>query len=143
MSNDPLTELEELEGQLLASRSLAAHWRAQARTWEDNAGQAVALANREQRKRHEAYAKLDILAAEFRALSFTLADAMRWITGTNEGADTIEAVTDRFLASLQRQTAKLEAGDSRDGNAGKTAAEAAVEPGLADRGAGSHQRQHD
>jgi phage shock protein A len=145
VSNDPLTEpeasreLADARAALIAARLDIAQWRAQARTWEDNAGQAVELANRELRKRQEAYAKLDIISGEFRQLAMILADvAAEYIAPAAERRarhDHVTAVTQRWLASLQRQTAELEAGDSRD-------IEDTVEPGLADRGAGDPRRSH-
>lgn len=128
MSNDPLTELDELSDALSAARRDIDHWRTQAKLNETNLRTAVDLANREQRKRWEAYAKLDILMAEYRRLALALAAALRQMSGYDPEGDAIETVTERLLASLQRETEKLESGGS---NAGSDT----VGPRLADRGA--------
>jgi hypothetical protein len=133
MSNDPLTELDELSAGLLAARAAENRWRAQAKTWEGNAGQAVALANREQRKRQEAYAKLDILMREYRHLALALAEQ-----ALSADHDLVKAVTDAFLERLAHEIDKLEPGGSSEG-AGTEGADA-VGPGLDDRGAGRAHR---
>jgi hypothetical protein len=101
---------------------------AQSQTWENNAGQAVALANRELRKRQEAYAKLDILMAEYRRLALALADIAVDVT-----APGIQAVTEAFLARLSLETGKLAPGGSSEGAD-------AVGAGLDDGGAGRAHR---
>lgn len=133
MSNDPFTELTELEYKLIAANRDIAQWRAQAKTWEDNAGQAVALANREQRKRQEAYAKLDILMREYRHLALALAEQ-----ALSADHDLVKAVTDAFLERLAHEIGRLEPGGSSEG-AGTEGADA-VGPGVDDRGAGRAHR---
>jgi hypothetical protein len=151
MSNDPRAELDNLSDALIAARLDIAQWRAQAKTWEDNAGQAVALANREQRKRQEAYAKLDILMREYRQLALALAGQ-----ALSADHDLVKAVTDAFLERLSLETGKLETGKLEPGGSGEGSdaegphaegphAEGAdradaVDPGLADRGAGGAHR---
>jgi hypothetical protein len=98
---------------------------AQLRGCEANTRKAVELANRELRKRQEAYAKLDILMAEYRYLAQALADLVM-----EADRDQIETVTSAFLERLSLETSKLEPGDS-GGQAD------AVGPGLAAGGAGS------
>lgn len=70
-------------------------------------------ANREAARRHDAYAKLDVLTAEYRRLALALADVIGVglgpVSSMTEGrarTDAIQAVTDAFLASLERVTAR-------------------------------------
>jgi hypothetical protein len=119
---------DDARAALMAARLDLAQWRAQSQTWENNAGQAVALANRELRKRQEAYAKLDILMAEYRRLALALADIAVDVT-----APGIQAVTEAFLARLSLETGKLAPGGSSEGAD-------AVGAGLDDGGAGRAHR---
>jgi hypothetical protein len=135
VSDDHVTEagreLNDARAALIAARLDTAQWRAQAKTWEDNAGQAVELANRELRKRQEAYAKLDILMGEYRRIALALAE----VAGHGLVADDVAAITGRFLERLQREIGKLEAG-SGSGSAD------AVDAGMAAGGAGDPRRSH-
>lgn len=79
---------------------------------EANLRSAVDMANREHRKRTEAYAKLDILMREYRELAQRLAGALAWITGEPWQGDAIVTVTSAFLERLSLETSKLPAGDT-------------------------------
>jgi hypothetical protein len=125
-----ITDLEQKLAQ--ARRELDRH-RAKARTWEHNAGQAVDLANRELRKRQEAYAKLDILMREYRQIAMTLCDVLS-DDARQPWADRIGPVTEAFLERLSEETGKLAPGGNGEDSDTKRAD--TVDGGLADRGAG-------
>lgn len=138
MSSDPAAEagreLDDARAALIAARLDTAQWRAQAKTWEDNAGQAVELANRELRKRQEAYAKLDILMGEYRRIALALAEITGRVAGHGLVADDVAAITGAFLERLSGETDRLPPGAS-------SVSEDAVDAGMASGGAGTPRAQ--